>query len=254
MEVLLPYLDTASPGCPLAASLASGKMLADAADGEDFGLSERETEIMDWVRKGQDQCRDRQHSVHQFLYRKKPLASDLPETATSTTGCRLYPRSSAARAMAEANPTFSASTVSTSHARSRWATTCSAPLKHPRPRSPHPLAVAGKRRHRGTTASALPDSGGDRIFDYLSRQLTAAIFHQEAHLRCALQLVLGRFAAALSWICHRLYRRILQPRPYHLALGCAHEPDWRTSCATRAAPYLLMLARAATARYHRGHE
>jgi transcriptional regulator EpsA len=51
MEILLPYLDNALRRVtPLPHSC--GPLLASSTDGEDFGLSERETEIMSWVRKG----------------------------------------------------------------------------------------------------------------------------------------------------------------------------------------------------------
>jgi len=51
MEVLLPYLDNALRRvAPL--PHPCGPLLASSTDGEDFGLSERETEIMSWVRKG----------------------------------------------------------------------------------------------------------------------------------------------------------------------------------------------------------
>ncbi|SEL66784.1 XrtB/PEP-CTERM-associated transcriptional regulator EpsA, partial [Nitrosovibrio tenuis] len=51
MEVLLPYLDNALRRvAPLPCHQAP--RLCDSPDGEDFGLSERESEIMDWVRMG----------------------------------------------------------------------------------------------------------------------------------------------------------------------------------------------------------
>lgn len=50
MEVLLPYLDNALRRvAPLPRPCRTSLL---SADGEDFGLSERETEIMGWVRKG----------------------------------------------------------------------------------------------------------------------------------------------------------------------------------------------------------
>ncbi|MDN5836470.1 MAG: LuxR C-terminal-related transcriptional regulator [Nitrosospira sp.] len=49
MEILLPYLDTA---LRRVAPLLYPSGLADAPEGEDHGLSERESEIMGWVRKG----------------------------------------------------------------------------------------------------------------------------------------------------------------------------------------------------------
>lgn len=50
MEILLPYLDTALRR--VAPLPHHSPLLADTLEGEDFGLSERESEIMDWVRMG----------------------------------------------------------------------------------------------------------------------------------------------------------------------------------------------------------
>jgi len=52
MEVLLPYLDNALRRVAPLPRPCRSPLLAHSADGEDFGLSERETEIMSWVRKG----------------------------------------------------------------------------------------------------------------------------------------------------------------------------------------------------------
>lgn len=52
MEILLPYLDTALRRvAPLPLSFRVA-LEAESSSGEVYGLSERETEIMDWVRKG----------------------------------------------------------------------------------------------------------------------------------------------------------------------------------------------------------
>jgi transcriptional regulator EpsA len=51
IEVLLPYIDTALRRVnPL--PQREGTNLGEQSENDDFGLSERETEIMDWVRKG----------------------------------------------------------------------------------------------------------------------------------------------------------------------------------------------------------
>ena len=50
MEILLPYLDTALRR--VAPLPHHPPLLADVPESEDFGLSERESEIMDWVRMG----------------------------------------------------------------------------------------------------------------------------------------------------------------------------------------------------------
>ena len=54
MEILLPYLDTALRRvAPLSyPSCAGGVLLADSPESEDHGLSERESEIMNWVKMG----------------------------------------------------------------------------------------------------------------------------------------------------------------------------------------------------------
>ncbi|SCY60352.1 XrtB/PEP-CTERM-associated transcriptional regulator EpsA [Nitrosospira sp. Nsp13] len=54
MEILLPYLDTALRRvAPLSyPSCAGGVLLADSLESEDHGLSERESEIMNWVKMG----------------------------------------------------------------------------------------------------------------------------------------------------------------------------------------------------------
>jgi len=52
MEVLLPYLDTALRRVKPLPRYGQGLRLAESSDGEGFGLSEREAEIMGWVRKG----------------------------------------------------------------------------------------------------------------------------------------------------------------------------------------------------------
>jgi transcriptional regulator EpsA len=52
MEVLLPYLDNALRRVAPLPHPRRTPLLSAPADGEDFGLSERETEIMGWVRKG----------------------------------------------------------------------------------------------------------------------------------------------------------------------------------------------------------
>ena len=52
MEILLPYLDNALRRVAPLPRPCRTPLLPASADGEDFGLSERETEIMGWVRKG----------------------------------------------------------------------------------------------------------------------------------------------------------------------------------------------------------
>jgi len=54
IEILLPYLDTALRRvAPLSyPSCAGGVLLADSLESEDHGLSERESEIMNWVKMG----------------------------------------------------------------------------------------------------------------------------------------------------------------------------------------------------------
>lgn len=53
MEILLPYLDTALRRIvPLAQRSYMPSLLADQPRSEGRGLSEREIEIMDWVKKG----------------------------------------------------------------------------------------------------------------------------------------------------------------------------------------------------------
>ncbi|ARO86565.1 transcriptional regulator EpsA [Nitrosospira lacus] len=53
MEILLPYLDTALRRvAPLAHPPCAGVLLADSPESEDYGLSERESEIMNWVKMG----------------------------------------------------------------------------------------------------------------------------------------------------------------------------------------------------------
>jgi transcriptional regulator EpsA len=52
MEVLLPYIDTALRRVNPLPRFRNGENVAEQSDGEHFGLSERETEIMDWVKKG----------------------------------------------------------------------------------------------------------------------------------------------------------------------------------------------------------
>jgi transcriptional regulator EpsA len=52
MEILLPYLDNALRRVAPLPRACRTPLLPASADGEDFGLSERETEIMGWVRKG----------------------------------------------------------------------------------------------------------------------------------------------------------------------------------------------------------
>ena len=53
MEILLPYLDTALRRvAPLSYPPCAGMLLSDSAESEDYGLSERESEIMDWVKMG----------------------------------------------------------------------------------------------------------------------------------------------------------------------------------------------------------
>jgi len=52
MEVLLPYLDNALRRVAPLPHPRRTPLLSAPAEGEDFGLSERETEIMGWVRKG----------------------------------------------------------------------------------------------------------------------------------------------------------------------------------------------------------
>jgi transcriptional regulator EpsA len=52
MEVLLPYLDNALRRVAPLPHPCRTPLLSASAEGEDFGLSERETEIMGWVRKG----------------------------------------------------------------------------------------------------------------------------------------------------------------------------------------------------------
>jgi transcriptional regulator EpsA len=52
MEILLPYLDNALRRVAPLPRHCPAPLLPASAYGEDFGLSERETEIMGWVRKG----------------------------------------------------------------------------------------------------------------------------------------------------------------------------------------------------------
>ena len=52
MEMLLPYLDTALRRVAPLVRPCREPLLSDVSDGEDFGLSEREVEIMGWVREG----------------------------------------------------------------------------------------------------------------------------------------------------------------------------------------------------------
>lgn len=52
MEVLLPYIDTALRRVSPLPRYGLGENVAEQSDVEHFGLSDRETEIMDWVRKG----------------------------------------------------------------------------------------------------------------------------------------------------------------------------------------------------------
>lgn len=53
MEILLPYLDTALRRvAPLPLHPCAGLLLANSPESEDHGLSERECEIMDWVKMG----------------------------------------------------------------------------------------------------------------------------------------------------------------------------------------------------------
>lgn len=53
MEILLPYLDTALRRvAPLRQSSCPTPFLIDAPDSQSYGLSDREIEIMEWVRKG----------------------------------------------------------------------------------------------------------------------------------------------------------------------------------------------------------
>lgn len=52
MEILLPYLDNALRRVAPLPRPCRTRLLPASVDGEDFGLSERETEIMGWVRKG----------------------------------------------------------------------------------------------------------------------------------------------------------------------------------------------------------
>ncbi|SEP35412.1 XrtB/PEP-CTERM-associated transcriptional regulator EpsA [Nitrosovibrio sp. Nv6] len=53
MEILLPYLDTAMRRvAPLPQSSCQPSFLANPRESENHGLSEREIEIMEWVRKG----------------------------------------------------------------------------------------------------------------------------------------------------------------------------------------------------------
>jgi transcriptional regulator EpsA len=53
IEILLPYLDSALRRvAPLPSSSFQVPFLSSSRRSEDYGLSEREAEIMDWVRKG----------------------------------------------------------------------------------------------------------------------------------------------------------------------------------------------------------
>lgn len=53
MEILLPYLDTALRRvAPLPSPSCGGGLLVNPSESEDYGLSERESEIMDWVKMG----------------------------------------------------------------------------------------------------------------------------------------------------------------------------------------------------------